>query len=193
MPVYTLAAIAQIRTGYTFREALTAQINGSLHVVQIKDLHNDQRIRTTELIKIDRGLISETQWLQANDIVVAAKGLRNNCAIFDGSEAVVAASQLLVISLNTANVLPHYLLWYLTHAEQAQKFLADHKTGSHILTLSKKTLLEMPIVVPSIEHQQRIVAMQQLAHDEQRLYQDLQRTRQQQLRAVFRQLLENAT
>lgn len=192
MPIH-LADIAEIRTGYTFREALTSQDDGDLRILQIKDIQSGQPIQTDQLLKINGALISDTHHLRRHDIVIVARGIRNNAAIFEGDGAVVAASQFLILTLRDAQVLPHYLLWYLAYAEQVQKFLAERKAGSAMPILNKTTLSELPVIIPTVEQQQRIVAMQQLADREQQIYQDLQRTRQQQLRAVFSQLLEQAT
>ncbi|MBN4054018.1 restriction endonuclease subunit S [Haliea sp. AH-315-K21] len=189
----TLNSIANIRTGHTFREKIEELSDGNVRVLQIKDI----RRQHTELKQTDilTTTLPHVNWsgnnkalLSIDSVVLPARGDYYKASTFKSSDKVIASSQLLIITLKDKSVLPAYLCWAINQ-KATQHYLNSESRGSNMPMLSTHSLGGMPIHIPSLTTQQKIVELQQLWQQEQQLTQQLIKNREIMLKGMFQQLL----
>ena len=109
--------------------------------------------------------------LAAGDLLLASKGNNNICVIVPEIEQkCVASPSFLVIRLRDKSaILPEYIAWYL-NLPTIQTTLALQARGTSIMSISKATLGDLGIPVPSVERQRRYIELSKLQKREQQLY-----------------------
>lgn len=182
--------LAEIKSGFTFRDAIKDQESGTLRVLQIRDVRGRSIVLTQDLVRIVWEGKGSPPVLQPDDVVLTSRGEHHTAAIFEGGEPVLPSSQLLVLKVKSVEVLPGYLCWFINHAESARRHIETNLTGSSMPALGKPAVAAMQVQLPSLEVQHRIVAIQRLADEEARLLDELKRNREQLLKAIFKELLE---
>ena len=185
-PLHSLAAI---RTGHTFRGRITEDPQGDIHYVQIKDIKGQTQLRSETLPRTNWQGPAEPPMLGAGDILLPARGEYYDAVVADGAAPVVATSQFFVLRPRSDAVTADYLGWYLNRPE-ARSYFLTHRTGTSIPMLSKSSLGELPVPVPTLEVQHQILALQQLWEQEQELTELLLHNRERMLTGIFQQLLE---
>lgn len=155
-----LSDIAQIRAGFPFRGKIPG---GKQHfVVQMKNLSLDKDILWQECDKthIEK---ENTDWLEEGDILLSAKGVRNYAVLVQNVEKqkAVASPHLFVIRVKPYQVLPAFLVWLLNQ-RVVQKYFEQNAEGSGMKNIRRSILENTPVIIPSLQKQQMIVA---LAHN----------------------------
>ena len=109
--------------------------------------------------------------LAAGDLLLASKGNNNICVIVPEIEQkCVASPSFLVIRLHDKSaILPEFVAWYL-NLPTVQNTLAAQARGTSIMSISKATLGDLEIPVPSVERQRRYIELSKLQKREQQLY-----------------------
>ncbi len=116
----------------------------------------------------------ESHLLLEGDLIFAAKGTSNFCAVFaERMGKVVASSSFLVIRIiDRAIITPDYLCWILNRADSLT-FFKINATGTSIPSIGKTLVEEFGIDIPTVQVQQRIVEIDRLQRREQRLYRQI--------------------
>ncbi len=184
-----LHTIASVRAGRTFRIKIMTDPHGGIPVLQIKDLKDRATLSAERLPRINSRGTKVTANVQPGDIVLPARGEYYNASILQGNESVVATSQLFVVHRTSTDVTSAYLSWYLNQAA-AQQYFLTHRSGTSIPMLSKQSLGALPITVPPLATQHKIVSIQRCWELEQRLTKQLLNNREHMLNGIFQQLLE---
>jgi len=184
-----LYALADIRTGHTFRGKIVHDTQGKIHILQIKDIKGRGRIQPDRLPRMQWPGTGEPLLLEAGDIVLPARGEYQNAAIIDGMAPMVASSQLFVLQPRSKAITPEFLSWYLNQPA-AQNYFRINRTGSNIPMLSKQALGALPVSIPPLRTQHKITALQALWEREKRLAEQLLHNREQMLTGMFQKLLE---
>ncbi|MBD1396751.1 restriction endonuclease subunit S [Pontibacter sp. JH31] len=129
---------------------------------------------------LSRHLLSES------DVLFVAKGANNFAVEYDAVMGQAIASSIFLIlkpmKKSVQQVLPAYLAWYLNHPI-TQTQLKHQARGSSIPSISKKTLEELEIPLPSLERQQQVLRIQQLRNKEKQIIQRLEVLREQQIQS----------
>ncbi len=166
---YRLCSIADIQIGYTFRSKLINQNDSNICVVQMKDLSDGNIIDTGSLIKTHLDKTDERHLIKRNDLVFRSRGQNNTAAIMEsGIQNAVLAAPLFKIRINKAEILPEYLLWLINNYA-SQIWLASRREGSHGGMISKKTLEELEVFIPSVEKQREILQIDKLQKKEEQI------------------------
>jgi hypothetical protein len=168
-----LIKIASIQSGYSFRTRLESMETGSVAVIQMKDLTNANRVCCDELVKVDMDTPKEHHLVRSGDLIFRSRGLTSNSALLvdDPGDAVLAAP-LLRISVTSDSILPEYLNWYISQ-HPAQSYLTSCSEGTALKMISKQSLENLEIFVPSIARQRLVIEMASLAAEEQRIMKSL--------------------
>lgn len=118
--------------------------------------------------------------LLAGDLLLASKGNYNRCVIFpDIKQKCVASPSFLVIRLyDKFKTLPEYVAWYL-NLSIIQNALANRARGTSIMSISKATLEELVIPIPSVDCQRQYIQLAKLQKREQELYKAIAEKRKQ--------------
>ena len=171
---YLLNEIADIRTGYSFRTKLEPDAEGNALVVQLKELSEKNKIDISTAVRINMSDISENYLLQKGDLVFRSRGMDSTAAIMDiTSNNIILSAPFQRIRLHdTMKVTPQYLLWYI-NSKDAQAYFSANKTGTSVSMISTAVLANLPVIIPSLEMQKKIVEINILSEKEIELHEEL--------------------
>ncbi len=183
-----IGSIADVHTGYTFRQKIEHQSGGGFAVVQVKDTAPGV-LREEGLSYLPLDGMKDRFFLKKGDVLFLAKGANNYALLFSSSVKAVAVSSFFVIRGCDDGVSPAYLSCYI-NSQLGQRQLESAKEGTYVTNITKKTLEEMTITIPSMEEQERIVRLFQLAEREKELISQLGVNRERLVNAVLKQKLD---
>lgn len=132
----------------------------------LQSQHFDEHGKFRENVVLNHEINMESRLekhiLQEGDLLIMAKGNNNRVCFYSNDIGQsVASSTFFVIRLKSKKITPEYLQWYL-NTSKMQGMLSSLSKGTHILSLSKKSLSTIEIEIPSIEMQQNIISVQSL-------------------------------
>lgn len=131
-------------------------------------------------------------FLNKGDLLFAAKGSNNFCAVFRELDCpAVASSSFLTLRIKDKSaVLPEYVCWYI-NLDTTLKYLQSEAKGTGIPSISKATLEELEIPVPPTETQLTIAKIARLQTDAQKLQSKIMAKRQQLIEYKLKKAIEN--
>lgn len=185
-----LHSLADIRIGHSFRGRIDDDPAGDVRVLQIKDVKGQDILDASAMPRISWQGFGSPPLLEAGDIVLAGRGEHHHAAMADGVDRIVPTSLFLVLRVRGKAVLPEYLRWYLNQST-ARSFFREHRTGSNIPMLSKQALGALLVPVPSLQAQEKIVALHRLAKEERRITEQLLVNREAMFAGIAQRLLES--
>lgn len=198
--VVKLSDIAEIRTGFTFREKVEELQTGNAHIVQIKDVRSlrdqtySQSLYSDDLPRINMPAKINAP-LNIGSVLLPSRGEYYRAFYFLGRRdksldlPVIASSQFLILLPKTEELLPEYLCWYLNQPT-TQHELSNKSQGSNISMLTVVKVSSLEIELPSLEKQKQIIQLNYIWEQEQALTQKLLQNREQMMRGMFQQLLK---
>jgi len=163
-----LGELAALSTGYYTKPAQPEEVV----YVQGRDLVQSVVLKDdlSPSVPMDDRLTKHL--LKSGDVLISSKGSSFPCAVWRGTVKAVASTQFLVIDLNTQNLIPEFLVWYL-NTDELQLYLQRNARGSSMLSLNKSVLEELEIPIPTIQIQESIVNYYMLSMKENELQQKL--------------------
>lgn len=175
--------------GYSFRSRLEAAEGGSVSVIQMKDLLDDNTVDCDGLMKIDMVTVKEHHLVQRGDLVFRSRGQLTTAAVLrdDPGKAVVAAPLLRIRVTMTDKILPEYLNWYIGQRD-AQAYLTSRAKGTVQKMISKQAIEDLEVALPSMEKQKAIVELASLVAREQALLHLVAEKREQYISTLLIQL-----
>lgn len=160
-----LTDLCEIHSGYSFRSGISPEPEGTIRVVQTKNL-SDQGIEVADLTRVKDPGFREHHFLSEGDLVFRSRGNSWRTVEARGFTGPVALSAPLVRLRPKSNlVLSPFLIWSMNH-ESIQSQLSSRARGSSILLLSAQDLGDLTIEVPSRETQNTIVVLLELQQRE---------------------------
>jgi Type I restriction modification DNA specificity domain len=157
--------IAQIGIGYPFRGKVPAVEAGNVRVVQIKDLDEKRRLDSAGLVTINFER-PEPYLVEHGDVLFLARGHRLVAVTVDRPPPhTIAAGYFLILRPHAKIVTPDYLTWWLNGLE-FQECLRPFVQGTHMPLVSKREFQDLPIHLPPMEVQHRILTLNNLADRE---------------------------
>jgi len=183
--------LATVQMGYSFRSRLEAAEGGSVSVIQMKDLLDDNTVDCDGLMKIDMEAVKEHHLARKGDLVFRSRGHIATSAVLldDPGKAVVAAPLLRIRVTKPDKVLPEYLNWYISQRD-AQIFLTSRAKGTVQKMISKQAIEDLEVALPSLEKQKNIVELATLSAREQTLLHTLADKREQYISTVLMQFVK---
>lgn len=131
--------------------------------------------------------------LQSNDVILTGKGQRIFAWAYDeGLGDVVPSSLFYIIKTNREQVNGYYLASVLNSARK-QYELTLLGSGSSVLSINKKDLLDLEIPLPSLEEQNRIVRVLKVMEDEVLLTSKLLDKKRALKKGILNKLITNKT
>lgn len=183
--------IAEIRSGYLFRSGLDNDPRGNLQVVQLKDVNDQGRLTTGNLVKINFINIKNRYLLEEGDVLFKAKSNKHMAAVVDKSSMpMVATAHYLIIKIKHKFLLPRCLAWFINR-KPGQKYFSSHSEGTHIPVVKKKVLGELAVEIPPLEIQEKIVKTFDLFLKEKELSEKLIKRREQYIEKVLLNIINN--
>ena len=181
--------LATIQVGYSFRSRLEASVSGDVAVIQMKDLLQNNTVDCSSLMKIEMEAVKEHHLVRKGDLVFRSRGQITTAAVIleDPGKALVAAPLLRIRVTKPEMVLPEYLNWYISQRD-AQVFLTSKADGTVQKMISKQTIEELEVSLPSLEQQKNIVDLSLLSAQEQNVLRSLAEKRQQYIETRLMQI-----
>lgn len=133
--------------------------------------------RNPDLYRISRG-----------DILLTARGQDHRACLVDADLSDVLASSVFYIIRPREGVLPGYLAWWLNQPD-AQAVLESASRGTGIGYIARPLMEHLPVVLPPLDVQQRIVEAMDLWRRQQSIQARLDQKREQLIQATCRQAI----
>jgi hypothetical protein len=170
-----LRDIAEIRSGYPFRGKVVPEEGGDIAVIQMRDIDPVAGLRPDSCLRL-RGQDGrfDKYLVRPGDLLMQSRGNRNPSVLVEKAVRGIAALGLYVIRPRGDTVRSEYLSWYLRHP-RIEPQLREKARGTYIPFVSKSALGEITILVPSLEVQDKIIAVQRLHADQARLTAELEK------------------
>jgi len=155
-----LHEIADILIGYQTRGRIEPDSNGTCRILQIKDLKHDYTFQPEDLIKINPGPKVGNIIIQQNDILFFSRGYRNVTFPANISAPnVVPANSFFILRITSDKVLPEYLSWYINQTPAQNYIKTIARRGSLMFVVPKSSLGNLPIEIPPLDIQRKIIAL----------------------------------
>ena len=182
-----LSDIADIRSGHPFRGSIEPDINGDVHVVQVRNTKATGEIVQDEVITTTLTSKKQPDWLKTGDILFVAKGAKHYSALVeDLPKQTVCSPHFFLVRIKPAFkelVTPEFICWQLNQLP-AQRYFQTTAEGSLYLSVRRKILEYVPITMLPIEKQRQLTAMHRCAVKERKVLRQLIDNRQKQLEAI---------
>ena len=164
-----LKDIALVQMGLAFRSRIEPEADGTVAVIQMRDLTEDNRLDHRNLITIKMNDLSDRHLVKRRDLIFRSRGQTTTAVIIDTEIGLaVVAGPLLRVRVTSRHVLPEYLCWFVNQAS-AQAFLHSRATGTAMTVIGKSALDDLQVPLPALETQEQIVVLADLSNKEQRL------------------------
>lgn len=185
-----LEELADVRLGHPFRGSFPDLPTGSVGVVQMRDLTSQGVLDWSSIRRTEIETRKELEWLKAGDILFASRGTSNYAGCLrDVPLQVVCSPHLYVITVrNQQLVLPEFIAWQINRMA-SQRYLKQSAEGSDQLSVRRAVLENLPLTIPSIAHQQRLLALDHATRQEKLALEALIRNREKQVEALAAALL----
>ena len=197
-----LGDIAEVRNGFTFREKITEVPagTGTAHIVQIKDAR--KVAEETGRTELTPDQLPEITWkgklnafVPAGAVILPSRGgyfkaslLTDHC---ESRLPVVVSSQFLIL-YGFTGLLPEFLCWSLNQPS-IQRYLKEGagSQGTNITMLSRKNVQSLEIQIPNLTAQKKILTLNKLWEEEQRLSKALLDNREVMMQGMFQEILKD--
>lgn len=184
-----LNEVANIQSGYSFRSKIVNTENGTLGVVQAKDVAG-LYINEANIAKINQDY-ADSRIQQVGDILLTSRG-SFRASVCKSNRPTIASSSLFVIRPISKDFLPEYIAIYL-NSETAQYYLNQNAKGATIQSVSIDDLKNLPVPCISLESQRIIINLQQNVEQQNNLLQCKQIIIDRILKSSVTQTIEGAT
>jgi len=181
--------IADVITGYTFRGAITENKEGSLYILQAKNLKDGLILSEKTLTKIKFETSHTKAFAQDGDVVISTRGSFKS-AVLHSSEKVIASSSVYLLRLkNKDSILPEFLAIFL-NSPIGQKYFSLVMTGAAIKLILRKDLENIKVPLLPIEQQKKVVDLFQNMKQQEVLLIRRNKLNNKIVEAAFQQLVE---
>jgi restriction endonuclease S subunit len=146
-----------LSSGYSFRGKITNQPDGDLKIIQMKDINYDYTTIQNTCTYINSDKIKDKYHLNSGDILFTGKGANNFALVYKDIDEIptIASSALFVIKVDKSKANPNFIAWYINQSP-VQNYLKTNEAGTYVTNVNKKTVLNIPILLPNLEMQNKI-------------------------------------
>jgi restriction endonuclease S subunit len=187
----TINDIAEISFGYYTKSNPT----GTIPYLQISDFDSFGKLQTNSIstfVDEDDASIRK-QLLRKGDVLMPARGIKNNAYVFREEFRAVASTLFFIIRINdTEKMLSEFLCIYLNHPKTQAKIKAMVSSSVTVPTINKKDFLALPVPIVSIQKQKNIIQLHQLQEEERETITLLLEKKEQLTSAIITKILEKS-
>ena len=166
-----LHRLANIQSGHHSRGRIDPLEDGSHFLFQARDVDvHSLTYRIDAMIRFYPDMSRRDLILKKDDIVFMARGIWNYSVLLrEIPGPTLAAACFFIVRVSREEVLPSYLCWYLNQAP-VKHYLSRHSgRGVHMPVVRRSVLENIEVPVPALEIQKKIVEMEKLMREEQKL------------------------
>jgi len=170
-----ITEIADVQIGYQFRKKIEPADDGTNRVIQIRDFDENHTLNREGLSRVRIDKSTEQYLIHQGDVLFLSRGHRNWAApIIDELQNTVAVGHFFVIKVRNEIILPEYLAWYINQSP-AQEYLHNiARRGTHMPLVTLSAFKGLPVDVPDMAIQYKIVGLSRLIEKEKKLLAELQ-------------------
>lgn len=185
-----LSSVVDVKTGFPLRRAAEEDRHGDAVLVQMKDVDPIEGVSWTRAIKINTEGRRNPDWLKENDVLFVGRGSRFFAVhVKTAKEHSLASPHFYVLrNKKTEKVLPEFLVWYL-NSQAAQKFYTSYQDNSGIPYINRTNLSMLPLQLPDIETQKKIVSTHECWRKQRQLLEELTEKKDAYINAILEQTL----
>lgn len=189
-----LEKIASIRMGYPVRTKVERDPNGTISIIQMKDIDKYNRLDSSDIYIVQMEDSMKKHFLAENDILFRSRGVSTTAALVPKElENSIAAAPLTVIRVKSnysKKVDPAYLAWYINQPRTQQQ-LSRLAAGTSLLHINLSALTDLEVDIPPINKQKLIVEIAALSQREQQIMEELARKRQAYIEGILIKQVRN--
>ncbi len=180
-----LKDIVDIQIGYQHSRKIVPVLDGTNHIIQIKDINENHTINFEGFLKIQPDRSVERYLVHKGNVLFLCRGQRNFAIpVLLELKDTIAAGHFFILAFDNSKILPKYLAWYINQTP-AQRYLQHMaKRGTHMPIIGKSEFEQMTIHVPTLKTQKNIIALNELQKKEHRLVQEILQKRSRLIQAV---------
>lgn len=170
--IVQLGDVADLLVGYPFRNTCIPGEQGVLTCF-LKDVDAGGVLNVLALKRVEGVSPSPSHLASEGDIVFRSRGTSFVAAVVpEVREHILVAAPMILIRVKDGVVLPEYLVWWI-NGVPGESYFKEHAKGTGIPLISKAVLEKMPLKLPSIEDQQKIIDLVNLNKKEQFLMSEI--------------------
>lgn len=186
------ASLIDIKPGHPFRTRIQGTPDGEVRVVQMKDVGEDGAVHWDETARTNLTGKKKPNYLKAGDVLLTARGNRTYAVCLgEVPDLAVCAPHFFLLRIKPGvNLLPAFLAWQLNQAP-AQRYFEKSAEGSWHRSIRRPVLEALPLKVPEVDLQEKVVSMAALARREADALKQLIENREQMLKSIAKDVLGN--
>lgn len=170
--IVQLGDAADLLVGYPFRSTCTPGEQGVLTCF-LKDVDSSGVLNVPALKRVEEATPNESHFANEGDVVFRSRGTSFIAAVVPKvHEPILVAAPMILIRARRNMILPEFIVWSINGA-YGETFFKEHAKGTGIPLISKGVLEKMPLKLPSIEDQQKIIDLVNLNKKEQFLMSEI--------------------
>lgn len=175
-----LGEVAHVRAGFSFRGPIEEVADGPVRVVHMKAMNPLEGIKWDSVRRTVLDPRRQPDWLVPGDLILVARGQRFYAVLVDKvPDSTVCDDHLFRLRRKPdAEVLPAFLVWQINQAP-FQRELHRRAEGSNQKSVRRPEIEAVPVGIPSLADQERIVNLARLASRERELQQRIALNREQ--------------
>ncbi len=179
-----LSDLAEIKSGFAFQKAIQHTSDGTISVVQIKDLQPRLPIPWDDLTCVAESPLMQCNRLERDMILFSAKGTKNFAWHVDiQPKFAVCTSLFHSITPNTLLIDAAFLAWQINQTK-AQSYIEQASAGITVKNIRIGALKALPISVPPMEIQKKVAKYAEAALNEKQILTQFIDNREKEMRAV---------
>ena len=188
-----IKVITDIYSGITFRSRMKETTKSNIRVIQMKDLKDGNRIDAKNAVYIEgTDKLKERHELEGGDILFQPRGLSTTARLLNEiTEPTIVSAPIFTIRVKSELVIPRYLVWWLNQPV-SQAYFRSHSDGALTKMVSKQTLENLQVSLPSINRQEKIADFYDLAIREQILLSEIRMQRGRYTDGIMRRLASDS-
>lgn len=173
-----LGTVTTITPGYAFRSRVDNEPEGTVIVVQARDLGADGTVILDDAARVAELPVKTA--LAPGDVIFQPRGGRFTAAVFGGAPLpAVAAAPLYQIRPDPSRLLPEFLVAALM-SSTIQSVLRQAAVGTHVPQVPRQALEELAIELPDLLTQAKLADLARLMRQERELSDRLRLMRERQ-------------
>lgn len=196
MQIQKIEEIAEISFGlYTNGRHSVSSPSGTIPYLQISDFDSFGKLQVESISSFmdEKDFDSNKHLLRGGDILMPARGIKNNAYLFQEDIQAVASTLFFVIRVyRESPIIPEFLCIYLNHPNTQNKIKAMVSSSVTVPTINKKDFLELSVPVISGKEQQKIIYLNQLHQEERATLTQLVAKKEQLTNAIITQILSDS-